>query len=81
MEMGVLDEAKNVIPLKFLRKINFFFFPLVNSIRGHIVYQCDRVLYVKNICGGRSWVPIRRIHPYLLKRGQTSQDTPPIQTE
>jgi hypothetical protein len=38
-EMGVLDEAKNVIPLKFLRKIkNNFFFPLVNSIRGHTVY-------------------------------------------
>jgi hypothetical protein len=37
--MGVLDEAKNVIPLKFLRKIkNNFFFPLVNSIRGHTVY-------------------------------------------
>jgi hypothetical protein len=34
--MGVSDEAKNVIPLKFLRKIkNKFFFPLVNSIRGH----------------------------------------------
>jgi hypothetical protein len=37
--MGVSDEAKNVIPLKFLRKIkNNFFFPLVNSIRGHTVY-------------------------------------------
>jgi hypothetical protein len=37
--MGVSDEAKNVIPLKFLRKIkNIFFFPLVNSIRGHTVY-------------------------------------------
>jgi hypothetical protein len=36
--MGVSDEAKNVIPLKFLRKIkNNFFFPLVNSIRGHTV--------------------------------------------
>jgi hypothetical protein len=37
--MGVSDEAKNVIPLKFLRNIkNFFFFPqLVNSIRGHTV--------------------------------------------
>jgi hypothetical protein len=35
--MGVSDEAKNVIPLKFLRKIkNNFFFPLVNSIRGHM---------------------------------------------
>jgi hypothetical protein len=37
--MGVSDEAKNVIPLKFLRKIkNKNFFPLVNSIRGHTVY-------------------------------------------
>jgi hypothetical protein len=36
-EMGVSDEAKNVIPLKFLRKTkNNFFFPIVNSIRGHI---------------------------------------------
>jgi hypothetical protein len=38
--MGVSDEAKNVIALKFLRKIkNKNFFPLVNSIRGHTVYQ------------------------------------------
>jgi hypothetical protein len=38
-EIGVSDEAKNVIPLKFLRKIkNKIFFPLVNSIRGHTVY-------------------------------------------
>jgi hypothetical protein len=36
--MGVSDEAKNVIPLKFLRKIKNIFFPLVNSIRGHTVY-------------------------------------------
>jgi hypothetical protein len=36
--MGVSDEAKNVIPLKFLRKIkNKNFSPLVNSIRGHTV--------------------------------------------
>jgi hypothetical protein len=36
--MGVSDEAKNVIPLKFLRKIKYnFFFPFVNSIRGHTV--------------------------------------------
>jgi hypothetical protein len=36
--MGVSDEAKNVIPLKFLGKIkNKIFFPLVNSIRGHTV--------------------------------------------
>jgi hypothetical protein len=42
--MGVSDEAKNVIPLKFLRKIkNNFFFPLVNSIRGHTVYQGEEV--------------------------------------
>jgi hypothetical protein len=41
--MGVSDEAKNVIPLKFLRKIkNKNVFPLVNSIRGHTVY-----LYLK----------------------------------
>jgi hypothetical protein len=38
--MGVSDEAKNVIPLKFLRKIKTKnFFPLVNSIRGHTVYN------------------------------------------
>jgi hypothetical protein len=37
--MGVSDEAKNVIPLKFLGKIkNKNVFPLVNSIRGHTVY-------------------------------------------
>jgi hypothetical protein len=37
--MGVSDEAKNVIPLKFLRKIkNKNVFPLVNSIREHTVY-------------------------------------------
>jgi hypothetical protein len=36
--MGVSDEAKNVIPLKFLRKIkNQKCFPLVNSIQGHTV--------------------------------------------
>jgi hypothetical protein len=44
--MGVSDEAKNVIPLKFLRKIkNKNFFPLVNSIRGHTVYcvaKCEK---------------------------------------
>jgi hypothetical protein len=39
--MGVSDEAKNVIPLKYLRKIkNKNVFPLVNSIRGHTVYKC-----------------------------------------
>jgi hypothetical protein len=38
-EMGVSDEAKNVIPLKFLHKIkNLKKNPLVNSIRGHTVY-------------------------------------------
>jgi hypothetical protein len=36
--MGVSDEAKNVIPLKFLRKIkNKNFFPLVNQ-SGDILY-------------------------------------------
>jgi hypothetical protein len=38
-EMGVSDEAKNVIPLKFLRKLKSNFFSLVNSIRGHTVYR------------------------------------------
>jgi hypothetical protein len=38
-EMEVSNEAKNVIPLKFLRKIeNKKCFLLVNSIRGHTVY-------------------------------------------
>jgi 3-polyprenyl-4-hydroxybenzoate decarboxylase len=38
-EMGGSNEAKNVIPLKFLRKIRSKnVFPLVNSIRGHTVY-------------------------------------------
>jgi hypothetical protein len=42
-EMGVSDEAKNVIPLKFLRKIkNQKFFPLVNSIQGHTVYRVSQ---------------------------------------
>jgi hypothetical protein len=41
--MGVSDEAKNVIPLKFFRKIkNKHFFPLVNSIRGHTVHIFDK---------------------------------------
>jgi hypothetical protein len=36
-EMGLSDEAKNVIPLKFLRTIkNKKKFPLVNSIRGQL---------------------------------------------
>jgi hypothetical protein len=48
--MGVSDEAKNVIPLKFLRKIkNNFFFPLVNSIRGHTVYKTE-CLFVYFVC-------------------------------
>jgi hypothetical protein len=34
--MGVSEQAKNVIPLKFLPKIkNKNVFPLVKSIRGH----------------------------------------------
>jgi hypothetical protein len=37
--MGISDEAKNVTPLKFLRKIkNKNVFPVVNSIRKHTVY-------------------------------------------
>jgi hypothetical protein len=37
--MGVSDQAKNIIPLKFLGKIkNKKMFSLVNSIRGHTVY-------------------------------------------
>jgi hypothetical protein len=47
--MGVSDEAKNVIPLKFLRKIkNKNFSPLVNSIRGHTVYG---IPLINNGCG------------------------------
>jgi hypothetical protein len=47
--MGVSDEAKNVIPLKFLRKIkNKFFFPLGNSIRGHTVYRQKFFLAVQH---------------------------------
>jgi hypothetical protein len=47
--MGVSNEAKNVIPLKFLRKIqNNFFFPLVNSIRGHTVYVKN--FFIVSIC-------------------------------
>jgi hypothetical protein len=41
--MGVSDEAKNVISLKFLRKIkNKKCFPLVNSIRGHTTRQAKK---------------------------------------
>jgi hypothetical protein len=44
--MGVSDEAKNVIPLKFLRKIkNKKIFALVNSIRGHTVYEALVINY------------------------------------
>jgi hypothetical protein len=47
--MGVSDEAKNVIPLKFLRKIkNNVFFPLVNSIRGHTVC-INKFIYLKKV--------------------------------
>jgi hypothetical protein len=46
--MRVSDEAKNVIPLKFLRKIkNKNVFPLVNSIRGHTVYYEGLRMYNK----------------------------------
>jgi hypothetical protein len=45
-EMGVSNEAKNVIPLKFLRKLKNFFFPLVNSIQGYKV--CVYIFCVKN---------------------------------
>jgi hypothetical protein len=49
--MGVSDEAKNVIPLKFLRKIkNKNFCPLVNSIRGHTVYSQNFFLAVQHSC-------------------------------
>jgi hypothetical protein len=44
--MGVSDEAKNVIPLKILRKIKKFFFPIVNSIRGHTVYNANCTINV-----------------------------------
>jgi hypothetical protein len=49
--MGVSDEAKNVIPLKFLRKIkNNFFFPLVNSIRGHTVHTVvERSIFLSEL--------------------------------
>jgi hypothetical protein len=40
--MGVSDEAKHVIPLKFLRKIKKKFFPLVNSVRGHTITGCSK---------------------------------------
>jgi hypothetical protein len=49
MGVSISNEAKNVIPLKFLRKIqNTFFFPLVNSIRVHTVYIFLFVL-IKNL--------------------------------
>jgi hypothetical protein len=52
-EMGVSDEAKNVIPLKFLRKIkNKNVLLLVNSIRGHTVYYtyCISIYIITDIC-------------------------------
>jgi hypothetical protein len=53
--MGVSNEAKNVIPLKFLREIkNKKCFPFVNSIREHTVYffvDLDRLLHF-NVCSG-----------------------------
>jgi hypothetical protein len=51
-EIRVSDEAKNVIPLKFLHKIkNTNFFPLVNSIRGHTVYyKLNYSLIVCDFC-------------------------------
>jgi hypothetical protein len=36
--VGVSGEARRVVPLKFLRKMENVFFPLVDSIRGHTVY-------------------------------------------
>jgi hypothetical protein len=41
--MGISNEAKNVIPLKFLRKIKKKKFPLVNPIWGHTVYEILRM--------------------------------------
>jgi hypothetical protein len=38
-EMVVSNEAKNVVPLKFLLKIEKTFF----SIRGHTVYQTNTI--------------------------------------
>jgi hypothetical protein len=40
--MGISNEAKHVIPLKFLRKIKKKF-PLVNPIWGHTVYEMLRM--------------------------------------
>jgi hypothetical protein len=49
--MGVSDEAKNVIPLKFLRKIkNKIFFPLVNSIWGHTVDYFEKGISIYFFC-------------------------------
>jgi hypothetical protein len=42
--MGISNEAKNVIPLKFLRKIKNKIFSPLHTIRGHTVY---RVYYEK----------------------------------
>jgi hypothetical protein len=76
--MGVSDEAKNVIPLKFLRKFkNKNFFPLVNSIRGHTVYnlkchfhiemcKCDNGLKVSDINLNKNVITIY----YVTKKGK-----------
>jgi hypothetical protein len=46
-EMEVSNEAKNVIPLKLLRKIkNIKILPLVNPIRGHAVDDVSCVIDV-----------------------------------
>jgi hypothetical protein len=44
-EMGVSDEAKNVIPLKFLPKIIFFSSCKLNP--GHTVYK-NKIIILKN---------------------------------
>jgi hypothetical protein len=46
--MVVSNEAKNVIPLKFLRKVkNKKKFPLVNAIRGHTVQLYISEFYIE----------------------------------
>jgi hypothetical protein len=48
--MGVSDEAKNVTPPKFPRKTkNKKIPPLVNSIRGHTVYQKKIIFFIFSI--------------------------------
>jgi hypothetical protein len=47
--MGVSNEAKNVIPLKFFRKIkNKIFSPLVNSIQLYIVNEQECFYFTLN---------------------------------